>query len=106
MKIKSTFTVVLESDDGENAEFVFKKPRANKILAIQASESKDIKDNFFMITEDLVSVKGLYEEDGKEVTKETLGNLELDMTTLMAIIHGYNQAAYPKKEEDQEKKTS
>lgn len=103
MKIKSTFTVTLEDPDG-NAEFVFKKPKANKILDMQSSTN--VRDNFYMLTEDLIAVHGLYDEQGNEVNAEQIHNLELDLITLQAIIEGYNAAAFPKKNQDQEKKIS
>ncbi len=104
MKIQSTFTVILEADD-ENAEFVFKKPKANDILAARLETPNDLKSNFHMLTNDLVSVKGLYDEAGGEITAESIRSLDLDLITISAIIEGYNQAAYPKAKVDQEKKT-
>lgn len=104
MRIQSTFTVTLESAD-ENAEFIFKKPKANKIYELQKVED-DVKRNFYMLTDYLVSVKGLYDEDGKEITVDAIKDLDLDLTTIRAIVEGYNAGAFPKSEQDPEKKDS
>jgi hypothetical protein len=104
MRLKSTFTVTLESPDG-NATFVFKKPKANKIFAAKTEEN-DVKANFYMLTEDLVSVDGLENEDGSKVKVEDLKSLDLDFATLRAIIEGYNAGAFPKIEQDSGKKNS
>lgn len=105
MKIKSTFKFVLEPHGEEPAEFVFRSPKANTILKLQG-DSDDPKKNLYMLTDDLVSVKGLYNEDGSEVTAKDISSLDLDYITIRAILEGYNQAAFPKKAEDLEKKDS
>lgn len=106
MKLKSTFTVEIEDADG-NAYFTFKKPKANRILEMQSEEnSKDLKKQFYMLTDDLIEVKGLFHEDGKEVSLKEIKDLDLDLTFMLALIHGYTLAAFPKKEVDTEKKIS
>lgn len=110
MKIKSTFTVSLEDkESGVNAEFVFKKLRANKILGdvVSASDSNEeiLRKRWRAIKEDLVSVSGLYDEDG-EVTADKLRDLDVPLDTLNAIVLGYNLAAFPRPEQDSEKKIS
>lgn len=109
MKIKSTFKVILESDDG-NAELTFKKPPINDFLDRQVNEGEKIspiqlKKLFASTLEDLIDVKGLEHEDGKAVTPEEVKGLGLDLDTCLAIIVGYN-AGLNKKSGDPEKKDS
>lgn len=110
MIIKSKFTVTLKAENADECEavFEFKKPKANRILALQAEDVKDdVRKQFDTIMADLVSVKGLLHEDESQVTIKQIQDLDLDLNTIVAIVAGYTLGAFPKKnEEDQEKKTS
>lgn len=121
MSLKSTFTVSLDIPEAKDAVLEFKKPRANayfkralekpgekpesdedKIRAALAGEVEARRD---ILTNQLVSVKGL-KEDEKEITKEQLANLDIDLVTLNAIIIAYNLGAYPRKPESEKKSSS
>lgn len=109
MKIKSTFKVVLESEDG-NAELIFRKPKINEFLERQVNEGEKIspiqlKKLFTSTLGDLVDVKGLEHEDGRPVLPDEVKDLNLDIDTCLAIIAGYN-AGLNKKSGDPEKKDS
>lgn len=107
MKLKSTFKVEIEDkEENVNAIFTFKKPKANKILELQSDTSGDLKKQFYMLTDDLEDVQGLFHEDGKEVSIKEIKDLDLDLNFMLALIQGYTLAAFPKKEEDAEKKIS
>lgn len=107
MIIKSTFKVVLESEDGD-AEFVFRKPWLNRIMDLTNKERSGgmQKADFFMICEDLISVSGLKREDGSEVGVEDLKALNVETDIINMLIAGYNAVLYPKVTADSEKNDS
>lgn len=106
MKLKSTFKVEIEDkEENVNAVFTFKKPRANKILELQTQES-DIKKQFSFVTDDLIDLDGLFHENGDRVSIDEVKGLDLELSFMLALIHAYTLAAFPKKEADEEKKIS
>lgn len=96
MKISPTVKVVLESPDG-NAVFTFRKPRLNDHLKVDdvpegVSKEEKLRLALSRVFERLISVDGLFHEDGTPVTKDEIANLDLDPATIFAIVEGYNHA--------------
>lgn len=109
MKIKSTFKVILESEDGK-AELTFKKPKISAYLDRFIGDKNNVTGEslrtvWASILSDLVDIKGLQHEDGTEVQLDEVKSLSLDVDTCLAIIAGYN-AGLSTKGADTEKKDS
>lgn len=107
MKLKTTFTVKLESPDGD-AVFTFRYGKTNEELAAQKRwrDEKDqlekLDDNWKHVLGNLVKVDGFEREDGKPITVEDFQKLELPFATTLAVVNAYYATLYPK--EDAEKK--
>lgn len=95
MKVLSTVKVVLESTDG-NATLIFKRPRLNEQLKEEApvedSGAARVRKQCENAFKNLVDVQGLEFDDGSPVTVETIKNLDLDYSTVVAILTGYHEA--------------
>jgi len=85
MKLPSskTFIVTIESEDG-NAEFTFHEPKANEIYLKQKSEKK--------IVDDLLEVKGLYNENGEAVTVDEIKSYGPPVSFMSALFIAYEEA--------------
>jgi hypothetical protein len=111
MKLKSTVSFSLKSEDGINAVFTFRKPKLNDALTVDklpdgAHPNERIKKQCQDALKHLVRVEGLEHEDGTPVKVEEITSLDLDPALTYSIVVGYHEAINKTQEVSEEKKDS